>query len=240
MDDQPEATSPLAAGDPPGTQPRLPPSNSSDDGMTNCPRPIRTEGGHTGKTPPPATDRVPRTQPGRVAAKLDPGQCEAFLEAIASGKGVDLAVREMKVSYRAYLNTIRADPDFRGEVASARRCADQALDEFAYLRATAGDAVDLLLKLLERRDRARFLNLARSDRARERAEDLAERRLDRALNLHLAEMEAAARAEQRERAAPPAADCPAPDFSRLSEAELALFRALLAKACGQPAALPSP
>lgn len=207
--------------------------------MTDAPDPTAAPAtgsdGSSSAPPPPGQDtsgKAAKPARGPTATKLDQRQRGEFLAAVASGKGIDQSLRSLDVSYRAYRNTTRDEPEFRVEVASARRAADDQLDEIGRLLALAGN-VEVLAKLWERRDRARELNRARADRARERAEDEEERRLDRALRLHLAEL-AAATARARTTAESPEADDAPLDLGRLTADELETFRSLLAKVTGDP------
>lgn len=191
-------------------------------------------------TPPSLPARPPPAR-GRPSVNLTADQKAALVDRVAEGKGVDLALRSVGGTYRGYRNACRDDPDFRAEVDSARRAADQTLDYVGHLAAfdvgTEGGR-EILFKLWDRRDRARNLNVARRDRSREREEDRRERRLDRALRLHEMELDAAvAMARATARALPDPAlppQEPTLDLSRLTEAELAMFRALVAKMLGEP------
>ena len=127
-------------------------------------------------TSTPPTESLRR--PGPAPARLAEAQQAAFLDMLAQGKGVDQAVRALRVSYRSYLNTRRADPIFSEEADSCRRAADQSLDHHAVeqiLRWDGECSFRLLIEVWRRRDRAYYLNLARKDRARERAEDRRDR-----------------------------------------------------------------
>lgn len=203
-------------------------------------------------TAPPAPDPAgsKRTPPGRAPTYIDPRQKAELLALVEEGKGVELALRKLGLSRRAYRNSLREDEEFADDVAGARLAADQRLEEMGFLTAQAGDS-EFLLKMLERRDRSRFLNLARrdkrreqaegrrdqrrerardrADRRRERAEDQEQKRLDRALRLHLAELAAQARAKAQAGKDGQADGDEGLDLSRLTEEEKATLRELAAK-----------
>ncbi len=178
--------------------------------------------------------------PGRPPANIHQLDRAKFLEAIATGKGIDLALRDQDVSYWTYRLIARDDAEFRAEVASARRAADQFLDEVGYLLAQSNP--DVLLEVWKRRDQARVMREAKTIRAGERAEDRADRLAkeeadrkdrdkDRALRLHLAEVAAAQREKERQ-ARDDGADKggdDAIDLDRLTPEEQDQYRALARK-----------
>jgi hypothetical protein len=127
--------------------------------------------------------------------KLVQREVDEFLRLLSQGKGRDLALVKMGISYRKFRNTYVEDEEFREAVRSHQRAAIQDLEENGHMKALAQEGADTLLKILDRNDRGRDLNEARAEKARER-EFLAEQKARE--QQFLAEQKALDRAHQLE------------------------------------------
>jgi hypothetical protein len=142
----------------------------------------------SGPTAEPDVRGLDEGRRGPRREKLVQRERDEFLRLLSEGKGRDLALVKMGVSYRKFRNTYVEDEEFREAVRSHQRSAGQDLEENGHMKALAQDGADILLKVLDRNDRGRDLTEARAEKARERQFLAEQKALDRAHQLELARL----------------------------------------------------
>jgi hypothetical protein len=81
-----------------------------------------------------------------------------LLKKIAEWRGVNQSLRDLNISMRIYVNTIRLFPDFYLEVQSARDAANDYIVEQVYAIGLGTADPDVLMRLVDRHDRAKKLD----------------------------------------------------------------------------------
>lgn len=106
--------------------------------------------------------------------KLGTDERAKFLELLSKGKGINLALAEMKVHKRRYYLTLRSTKGFRRAVKSAVACANEKLISLRYDKALGGD------------DKAQEYLITRYDKGRQFERDMRLRRAELAKQDELA------------------------------------------------------
>ena len=115
----------------------------------------------------PAPPDLPPDPPRRGFRRryLNEKQRAELLARVRKGQGRHTACGLLGITDRQLRNTIEASPQFRRELAIARREADEVLEEIAYAEAVKrGGDVQLLKFMIQRRDQAKQLNRGRRDK----------------------------------------------------------------------------